>query len=301
MIVSASRRTDIPAYYSRWFMGRVDAGYCLVRNPYDMGKTRRVSLDPADLDFVAFWTRDPRPLAPSLRVLDERGIRHYVQMTITGYPLALEPGAPPLAEAIDALCDASDRIGPDRVLWRYDPVVAARGLEIDYHLAAFERIAAALEGRTRRVTLSLVDEYAHTAARLAAAGYPEAVFGSPRARAGTGAPASAAEPPEPYPHILASLAAIARSRGMTPIACAEAFDLSPLGIEAGACVDAGLAASLWGLELSPRGDPGQRTACRCAPSVDIGAYGGCPAACAYCYANRGAGALAERGPGDECL
>jgi hypothetical protein len=294
MIVSASRRTDIPAYYASWLMGRIDAGYCLVRNPFNAKSLRRVSLDPADIDFLVLWTRDPRPLAPRLRDIESRGIRFYAQMTITGYPEALEPGAPPLADAIDALCDLSDRIGEDRVLWRYDPIVIANGLDSGYHLRSFERIAAALEGKTKRATLSVVDEYSGTRSRLAGAGFPEARFDTPA-----------------YAPLLAGLAAIARSRGMTPLACAEEADLAPLGIEAGSCVDAALAASLWGFADgdargvgnagTARKDGGQREACRCAKSVDIGAYGSCPRGCAYCYANRGRGALAARGPEDEAL
>jgi hypothetical protein len=292
MIVSASRRTDIPAYYPDWLMGRVAAGYCLVRNPFDARRFRRVSLAPADIDFLVLWTRDPRPLALRLREIEQRGIRFYAQVTITGYPRAVENGAPPLPEAIDALCDLSDRIGADRVLWRYDPVILAKGLDSDYHARAFERIASALEGKTKRVTLSVVDEYSGTSSRLAAAGFPGATF-------------EVAE----YAPLLADLASIARSRGMRPVACAEKADFGPLGIEAGACVDAELAASLWNIAkgaagggaLGARKDPGQRDACLCAESVDIGAYGSCPRGCAYCYASKGRGRLEARGAEDESL
>jgi len=287
MIVSASRRTDIPAFYATWLMDRIEAGYCLVRNPFNAKSLRRVSLDPADVDFLVLWTRDPRPLARYLSEIEGRGIRFYVQMTLTGYSQAMEPGAPPLREAIDALCELSDRIGSERVLWRYDPVILADGLGSDCHRRAFESIAAALEGRTRRVTLSVVDEYSGTRTRLERAGFPDPRFY-----------------PAEYESLLGELAAVARSRDMTPQACAEAADLSSLGIERGACVDAELAASLWNIPnraAAARKDPGQRDACRCAPSVDIGAYGTCPRGCAYCYANRGQAELAARGPEDESL
>jgi hypothetical protein len=277
-------------------MGRVEAGYCLVRNPFNANSLRRVSLEPAELDFLVLWTRDPRPLVPSLGELEGRGLRFYFQFTLTAYPPALEPGAPPLPEAIDALCDLSNRIGSDRVLWRYDPIVLAAGLDADFHLRSFERIAAALEGRTRRVTLSVVDEYRGTRERLERSGFPAPSFD-----------------PTEYSPLLGSLAAIALSRGMSPRACAEEADLRSLGIEAGSCVDPDLAASLWGPATgkalgaggagrgAPRKDPGQRSACRCAPSVDIGAYGTCPRGCAYCYATRGGPRLAARGPEDEAL
>lgn len=330
MIVSASRRCDIPAHYADWLMGRARAGYCLVASPYDAHRLTRVSLDPADVDFLVFWTRDPRPLAPRMKELDALGLHSYVHMTITGYPRELEPGAPSLAQAIDALCELSDLVGPERVLWRYDPILVARGIGPDLHRRTFERITAALGGRTRRVTLSLIDEYAATAGRLERAGFPEAVFGSPRVSKPEGTraghvsdvaqrelfedesppsmpPAAAAEgegralPPEPYPGLLSELAAMARARSIVPRSCAEPYDLEGLGIEAGACVDQGLAASIWGIEVPGAKDQGQRAACRCAPSLDIGAYGACPRGCAYCYANRGRGRLLERGPEDESL
>ncbi|MGA2546279.1 MAG: DUF1848 domain-containing protein [Rectinemataceae bacterium] len=280
MIVSASRRCDIPAYNADWLMERIEAGYAEVRNPFDARRSTRVSLVPEDVDFLVLWTRDPRPIAPRMRELDDRGIRSYVQMTITGYPASIEPGAPGFDEAIRALCELSDAIGNRRVLWRYDPIFVAEGLDADFHRRSFERIASGIEGRTERVTLSLLDEYAGTASRLARSGHPGALFGSPRGAS------QASAPPAPYPALLSELAAIAKSRGILPLACAEPYDLSALGIEAGACVDAALAASLWGLEIPPRKNSGQRRACRCARSIDIGTYGTCLRSCAYCYANR---------------
>jgi len=304
MIVSASRRTDIPAYYAPWLFGRIDSGYCLVRNPYDARRLSRVSLAPEDVDFLVLWTRDPRPMLARMRDLDGRGIRSYFQMTIAGYPEHIEPGAPSLDEATAALRALSDIVGPRRVLWRYDPVFVAQGISADWHRRNFERIASALEGGTERVAFSLLDEYALTASRLGRAGESAVVFGSAlSSQAAADAPRL---PPPPYAELLPELASIARSRGMTPLACAEPFDLSSLGIEAGSCVDPALAASIWpelgeGKAEAKRKDSGQRKACRCAPSVDIGAYGSCPRGCAYCYANRGPGKLLARGLGDECL
>ena len=291
VIISSSRRTDIPAYYADWLLGRLDAGYCTVRNPFDARRTARVGLSPDDIDFLVLWTRDPRPILPLMAGIDERGIRSYVQMTITAYPSAIEPGAPRLDDSIGAFRELGRRIGKRRVLWRYDPILIAEGIDGDFHRRAFERIAAALEGETERVTLSLLDEYAGTASRLARAGYPRALFGSAKGQAVIDSP------PDPYPRLIADLAAIARSRGMAPQACAEPYDFSALGIEAGSCVDAALASSLWGISPPKHKDAGQRRACSCAPSVDIGAYGTCPRGCAYCYANRGAARGGSPGKG----
>ena len=315
MIVSSSRRTDIPAYYAPWFMGRIAAGYCLVANPFDARRITRVSLAGEDVDFLVFWTRDPRPLIPSLAELEARGLRFYFQMTITGYPGEIEPGAIPLDDAIGAMRKLIATVGSRRVVWRYDPVFVAMPdgahgskaptLDADWHRRNFERIAAGLngaDGGPERVVFSVLDGYSGTARALENSGYYDTVFGSPR----KGEPRTESLVlPEPYPALLADLAAIARSKGMTPTSCAEPFDLSPLGIEAGACVDQSLASSIWGeAALSSRAgrkDAGQRGACRCAPSVDIGSYGSCPRGCTYCYATRGRTKLLARGPEDEKL
>ncbi len=241
-------------------------------------------------------------MIPKMGDLDGLGIRSYVQMTINAYPAALEPGAPGPDESISAFRELGGAIGSGRVLWRYDPIFVAEGLDADFHRRVFGRIASALEGWTERATLSLLDEYAGTALRLGRAGFPGPVYGSSAGARGRGA-SGAGAPPDPYPELLADLAAIARSRGISPLACAEPYDLSGLGIEAGACVDASLAASLWGQAVGEAAvkDSGQRRACRCSPSVDIGAYGTCPRGCSYCYASRGAGRLLRRGREDESL
>jgi hypothetical protein len=301
MIVSASRRCDIPAYAMDWFMNRVEAGYCLVRNPFDARSLRRVSLRPEELDCVVFWTRDPRPLLPRAPELEGRGIPFYVQMTITGYPKSLEPGSPARDDAIAAFQSLSERIGRRRLIWRYDPIFVAassgEALDSRFHRDNFEHIARALEGKTGRVIVSLLDEYRGTRRRLEAAGLRGIVFGS----ASGGGKGGGAEdkgqgllfgearsllPPQPYPELLADLARIARGHGLSIQACAEPYELSGLGIEAGSCVDLRLVEEISGrrLEGGAGRDRGQRGACRCAPSVDIGAYGGCRAACVYCYA-----------------
>lgn len=301
MIVSASRRTDIPARYLDWLMGRLAAGYCLVRSPYGAASLRRVELDPSGVECVVFWTRDPRALAARAAEIEGMGFRFYVHVTLCAYPRSIEPSGLGIDAGVDALRELADAVGAERSLWRYDPVFVADGLDADFHRSAFARISAALEGATRRVTLSLLDEYAGTASRLARAGFPGVVFGSPRERPGTAAKSRAA-PPAPYPALLADLAAMARSRGMEPVACAEGFDLEPYGIGRASCVDSALVDRLRGEGPVDRGrDKGQRPGCGCAPSVDIGTYGTCPALCAYCYANRGPGRPVSRGPADEAL
>jgi len=345
MIVSVSRRCDIPAWGMDAFMADLAAGFRLVPNPFDARKARRVSLAPEDVDCLVFWTRNPRAILEREAELRARGYPFIVQVTITGYPRALEPGAPDREEVAATLRELASRIGSRRIAWRYDPVIATRPddapdiiapparprLDATFHATNFAAIAESLEGAAGRVILSLIDEYGNTRKRLARAGYPDAVFASPRGAPARSAPASGAGdsgaagvmaspgaakgasgrrasgaagqgylpgfgteretaeprlPPPPYPAILEALASAARERGLGLQSCAEDFDLEGFGIRREACIDGDLIREICGKDLEPGRDGGQRPACLCAKSVDIGVYGPCPAACAYCYARR---------------
>jgi hypothetical protein len=293
MIISASRRCDIPAFGLPAFRRSLEAGFIEVRNPFNAASIRQVSLAPEEVDCIVFWTRDPRPLLFALEGLGEFRDRFFVHITITGYPRALEPGVAPTAEAVAATAALAGRVGKARIAWRYDPLILAGPLDEAFHLSNFERLAGALSGSVGQVVVSLLDEYASTRGRLERAGFSAPLFGSPRAPSNSESttncddrPASKRLPPEPWPGLLEKLAAIASSHGLPIQACAEPFELAPLGIEAGSCIDGRALGTLFGFEPRPSRDKGQRKSCRCAPSVDIGAYAACPAGCVYCYARR---------------
>ncbi|MCX8024216.1 MAG: DUF1848 domain-containing protein, partial [Thermanaerothrix sp.] len=122
MIISASRRTDIPAFYTPWFIHRVRAGYCTVPNPFNHNQVSYVSLKPEDVDIIVFWTRNPAPLIPYLGELDARGLRYYFQYTIMENPRTIDKKSPPLQPAIETFVELSEKIGDERVIWRYDPI-----------------------------------------------------------------------------------------------------------------------------------------------------------------------------------
>ena len=116
MIISASRRTDISAFYAEWIVSRLKEGYCTVANPYNRDQMTRISLKPEDVDVIVFWTRNPRPLMPYLAELDSRGYRYYFQFTILGYPREIDPKSPPAVTAVKTLCELAERLGPKRVI-----------------------------------------------------------------------------------------------------------------------------------------------------------------------------------------
>lgn len=270
MIISASRRTDIPAFYSRWFMNRIREGFCLVPNPFNRRQTSRISLAPADVDAIVFWTRNPRPLLPYLRELDERGYRYYFQFTLLGYPRLLDPRSPSLPAASETFHRLSDYVGTKRVVWRYDPIVFTGMTPVSFHEEQYERIAELLRGTTERSVVSVVDSYRKTQSRW-------------QKLANTPASLLSCDP-ELRHALLGRLAEIARQNGLDITSCAEDEDWSPWGIRPGKCVDPAILQRAFGLELNAAKDPHQRPACGCTVSRDIGMYDSCPLGCTYCYA-----------------
>ena len=166
MIVSASRRTDIPCHYMEWFMNRVRAGHALVRNPMNAAQVSRVPLTPDVVDGIVFWTKDAQNLLPHLDELEARGYHFYVQFTITPYEGPLEPGIRPKRAVMDTFEALSRRLGRDGVVWRYDPIVLNDELDAAWHRARFEAMCERLAPLTDQVTISFVDMYARVRSPL---------------------------------------------------------------------------------------------------------------------------------------
>ena len=268
MIVSASYRTDIPAFYSAWFLGRLRSGQCRVANPYG-GPDYRVSLAPEAVDGFVFWTRNAKPFLPALEETAARGFPFLLQYTITGYPRALEPSVVRPREAVALVKQLARRFGQRAVVWRYDPVFLTSLTPPDWHLERFAELASVLRGATDEVVLSFAQIYAKTRAN------------SDRAARRHGFTWSDPDP-ETKSALLGQLAAIARDHGLRPTLCSQP-ELLTDAIEPAACIDAGRLSDLAGRPIKAR-TKGNRPGCLCAESRDIGAYDTCPQGCIYCYA-----------------
>src|SRR5262249_5415801 len=168
MIVSASYRTDIPAFYGDWFAHRLAEGHVMVANPYG-GPDYRVGLSPEEAEGFIFWTRNPAPFRPVLEKLEREGRPFVIQFTITGYPRALEAAVPDTDAALALLSDLSRRFGKRAIVWRYDPILISELTGALWHRENFARMAAALRGSVDEVVLSFTQIYAKTARNLAAA------------------------------------------------------------------------------------------------------------------------------------
>lgn len=266
MIVSASYRTDIPAFYAEWFANRLEAGYCLVANPYG-GPPSRVDLRPQAVEGYVFWTRNAAPFLPVLARV-RRDTPFVVQYTVTGYPHALEASVIPAERSVALIRRLAEAYGPQAAVWRYDPVLFTSLTPPAWHRARFAELAAALEGSVDEAVVSVANIYRKTARNTAAAAAEHGFAWH--------------DPPEEDKRaLLAELAAIAARHGMRLTLCGQAGLLAP-GIAEARCIDAARLSQVAGRPLAAERKPHRD--CGCARSRDIGAYDSCPHGCVYCYA-----------------
>ncbi|RLB77438.1 MAG: hypothetical protein DRH06_03815 [Deltaproteobacteria bacterium] len=282
MIISASRRTDIPAFYSDWFMNRVREGFFYRVNPFNSDQISGFSLDPKDVDAICFWTKNPEPLMRHLDELDEIGLNYYFQFTLNPYGKIFEPNTPSLEGRIETFQRLADKIGSERVVWRYDPVILTSATNVDWHLEQVESIARQLESSTERLVFSFYDFYGKGRGRLHAALEGSGVILEDITRHENRAALET---------IVKGFKTTADRYQFDIFSCSEDFDLSANEIEHGACIDGTLIRQLFGGDPSDKKDKNQRQACGCVESVDMGIYNTCQFRCSYCYANYNEGVI----------
>jgi hypothetical protein len=269
MIVSASYRTDIPAFYGDWFQRRLDAGFCYAYNPYAHTATR-VALTPDQVEGFVFWTKHIAPFEPVLRAVSTRGIPFVVQHTLTGYPRALERRVPAVDRALAGMRAVAEMYGPHAVVWRYDPILLSSLTPADWHRTQFARLAHALAGSTDEVTVSFLQIYRKTGRRLSAAADQHGFAWRPAER-------------DEERALLIDLAAIADDHGMRLTLCTQPHLAGVPHTSAARCVDVDRLSQVAGRPVTAK-TRGNRPGCLCATSVDIGLYDTCPHGCVYCYA-----------------
>jgi DNA repair photolyase len=283
VIISASRRTDIPAFYSKWFMNRIREGWCWVQNPLNANQVTEVSLKPFDVEAIVFWSKNPAPLLPYLEQLDNLGFRYYFQYTLNDYPRALEPNIPSLKDRISTFKELSRLIGSSRVVWRYDPIIISNFTSFDFHKERFSMLAEALKGDTQRVMVSIVDYYQKTFRRLSQLEKEEGFEFEKDVLSLAG-----------YASFFKNLADISKNNKIEIYTCAEEKDFSLLGIPPGQCIDNKLLSEIFSLNLTYKKDPSQRTQCLCLTSKDIGVNNTCLHGCPYCYSTTSYAAAERR-------
>lgn len=270
MIISASRRTDIPAYFSEWFFNRIKAGYVLVPNPFNPKMISRISLQPEVVDCIVFWTKNPAPMLDRLEEL--RDYPYYFQFTLNPYGKEIEANLPVLEKRIAIFKRLSDRIGREKVIWRYDPIFTNEKYSVSFHQEAFAKIAFQLKDHTERCMLGFIDQYPHIRSAVKKFHIDSLIRGE-------------------IEEMASSFLEAATSASIRLDTCTVKVDLSKLGIPAGMCIDKALVERLAGYPISAKKDKNQREVCRCIESIDIGTYDTCLNGCIYCYAVRTSGNL----------
>lgn len=275
VILSVSRRTDIPNYYSEWFLNRIREGYLYVRNPINPHQISKIMLSPELVDCIVFWTKNPEPMLARLDELN--AYQYYFQFTLTGFGRDIECNVPHKKKTMIPIFQTlSDKIGKDRVVWRYDPIIFTKKYSPEYHIKAFSQIAEELHGYTSKCVISFVDIYTKTKKTMKALDS----FFLPE----TALTAFAGE-----------IASIAARHEMKVATCAETVDLSACGIEHNSCIDRELIEKIIGYKIRAEKDKNQRKECGCVESIEVGTYNTCKNGCQYCYANFSQESAAQNG------
>jgi hypothetical protein len=273
LIISASRRTDIPAFYAQWFINRIRAGHCTVPNPFNRKQVSHILLRPEDVDIIAFWTRNPQPLIPYLKELNQLGYRYYFQYTVMNNPRPIDAMTHSLSSSLNIFKKLSALIGPERVIWRYDPVIISNITGIEFHTATYKNIAETLRNYTQRSVISILDIYSKLKKRLQVL-----------KDKGVEIVDCDNKSDKRFDELLYTLAGIAEQNKMEIVSCAEDPDLTKYNIHPGKCIDDDYIERVFGISVTNKKDPTQRKACGCVVSKDIGVYNTCLSGCQYCYA-----------------
>jgi hypothetical protein len=293
IILSVSRSTDIPAFYSEWLIKRLRTGFLTWRNPFNQ---KILTIDLTRVAGAVFWSKNPRPLLPYLHEIESRGIDYYFQFTVNDYEnVGYEPKVPPLNERIATFKELSGRLGKKRVVWRFDPICISDDVSPESILQRLSRLAEVLGPMTERLVVSFVDVLAYRKVQNNIKRHDGVMLREPT--------------PEEQDYLAEGISRIAREHGLQVSACGESRSYTAFGIPPAKCIDGALFAEICSpknfrlqehlginkaqgsllsfapLELKVRKDKGQRDVCGCIESKDIGMYNTCGHMCVYCYAN----------------
>lgn len=295
VIVSASRATDIPAFYSDWFIERFKQGYLKWKNPFN-GVPLYVSIKNTRI--ITFWSKNPKPIIKHLSYLDNKNINYYFQFSLNDYDNEkLEGNVPPLNKRIETFLELSEKIGKEKIIWRFDPYILTQSLGVEELLRRTEKIGNQLKGYTDKFVFSFADikSYKKVQNNLRKEKVPFIEFNE-----------------RTMNEMALGLQNLNKQWNFEIGTCAEKIDLNKYNIVHNKCIDDDLMKELFyndpklmeflgykyetadlfdtegkliSLKSKSLKDKGQREACGCIMSKDIGQYNTCPHECVYCYAN----------------
>lgn len=260
MILMVSGRTDIPAFYSEWFMNRIHEGFIDVRNPFYPKLVNRIMMEDVDLFF--FCTKNPIPIVDKLKEIDKP---IYFHVTLTPYKKDIEPNVPDKTKVIEAIKKISKQIGKENIVVRFDPILINDKYTVDYHIKAFERVCTLLDGYIDKILISFIDDYKNVRKNLETLKYRELTE-------------------DDYEKIGINFSKIADEHHMYVHTCFEERDLTEYGFVKEDCLSKELAYKLTGKKF-PKWHARKGNLCNCVKMTDIGVYNTCKHMCKYCYAN----------------
>ncbi len=280
MIISASRRTDIPAFYSDWFMNQIRLGEFVRKNPMT-GELYKNSARRDDVDVIVFWTRNAHQMMKKghIKELQDMGYDFYFQYTITGYtaksPLGLrmDGSSPHPLKAIEHFNELAEVIGPEKVIHRFDPIIVCNQISEEEVVRLYDKISSSIHQGCIRSVISFLDVYDNVGRNMQNSGFNPVDLLNQANK-------------DRLHYILSGIKDISTKNGREVLSCAESLNLSSYGILPSKCIDSDYIRSVFGIKLSSSKDPGQRKECGCAKSIDVGQYNTCVHGCAYCYATQ---------------
>lgn len=255
MIISASRRTDIPSYHCEWFLERLKEKYVKVQNPFNKNQFYNVNLDKENVDIIVFWSKNPN--IDFLERVRDTGYKFYIHFTITPYDKTVEKNIPRKELLIKKFIDISERFGKEKIIWRYDPIILNENFNIDYHIKNFSYMANALKDSTEECVFSFIQIYSKIKNEF------KNINNNIETRI----------------ELINNLKEI--SSNIILKNCSQNFN----DIEKASCIDKNRIEKILGYSIKEKKDKGQRKLCNCIKSVDIGSYNTCSNGCIYCYAN----------------
>ncbi|MCC5465517.1 DUF1848 domain-containing protein [Pelosinus baikalensis] len=265
MIISASRRTDIPAFYSDWIVNRLKEGFVYTTNPMNPKQVSKVPLTADVVDCIVFWTKNAQPMLNKLDVINGMGYSYYFQFTITPYDHRIEQNLADKTKIMEGFKALSEKIGRQRVIWRYDPVIINNSFSVEYHLEQFYNMCSFLKDYTTKCIFSFVELYAKIRKRTKGIIDQEVDF-------------------ENRNKIAYAFSEIAKGHKLSLETCSEKIDFSNYGIMHSSCINQTTIENIIGYSINGKRDLNQRPHCGCIESIDIGAYDCCSHGCVYCYA-----------------
>ena len=260
MIISASRRTDIPSLHTKWFLNRLKEEYVITQNPISKNNFYKIPLNKNIVDIIVFWSKNPN--IDFIKEVRDLGYKFYLHFTITPYDKNIERNIPNKKLLIRNFQTISKLFGKEKIIWRYDPIILNDDFNANYHINNFKNFADSLNGYTDECIFSFVQIYSKIKNNIKNINDNDKII------------------------LIENIKEISEKNNIKLKSCSQDFDnITNIRVEKSACIDKERIQKILGYSIKEKKDKSQRKLCNCIESIDIGMYNTCTNGCIYCYAN----------------